>query len=273
MKRPIRVRAAAIVVLTSLPIVVLTGALLGRIVDDPTDGVTAFVLADFGGVTRATLETNALPYKVVATALLLREERVRAVRLGRADLPDIYRQFGFLTPERIANWPVGRAQPAMDRPLGMVRGDVRGPTSLVRIDAVNLGCATCHTGLVYGADGRATSVAWAGLPNASINLEAYGQAVFVALASRCAIRARSARASPSSFRRWAAASESRCASCCCPAWRGESRSYARRGSVRHRSATEARGAPTASRRCDGCSACPPAFSPAMPRSASPPSRT
>ncbi|MFL5521305.1 MAG: hypothetical protein ACJ8B6_10235 [Gemmatimonadales bacterium] len=183
MKRPLRVRAAAIVVVASLPIVALTGALLARVVDDPADGVVAFVLGDFSGVTRATLETNALPYKVVATALLLREERVRAVRLGRADLPDVYRQFGFLTPDRIANWPAGRAQPAMDRPLGMVRGDVRGPTSLVRIDAVNLGCATCHTGLVYGADGRATSAAWVGLPNTSINLEAYGQAVFVALAS------------------------------------------------------------------------------------------
>jgi hypothetical protein len=170
-------RAAAIVGLLS------TGALLAQTVDDPADGMAAFVFGDFGGVTRATLETNALPYKVVATALLLREERVRAVRLGRADLPDIYRQFGFLSPDHIANWPAGRAQPRFDRPIGMVRGDVRGPTSLVRIDAVNLGCATCHTGLVYGADGRPTSTAWVGLPNTSINLEAYGQAAYLALGS------------------------------------------------------------------------------------------
>jgi cytochrome c5 len=181
MKRP---RLWSVVVLTSLPIVALTGGLLARALDDPAEsGIERFVLGDFGGVTRATLETNALPYKVVATALLLREERVRATRLGRTDLPDIYRQFGFVSPERIANWPASLPQPVFDRPLGMVRSELRGPTPLVRIDAVNLGCATCHAGLVYGADGRATNAAWAGLPNASINLEAYTQAVFLSLAS------------------------------------------------------------------------------------------
>jgi mono/diheme cytochrome c family protein len=196
MKRPV----GRVLILALLPIVALTGALLARAADDPADGMMEFVLGDFGGVTRATLETNALPYKVVATALLLREERVRGVTLGRGDLPDVYRQFGFLSPDRIANWPAARPQPVLDRPLGMVRGDVRGPTSLVRIDAVNLGCATCHAGLVYGADGRATTAAWAGLPNASINLEAYGQAAFVALASAVrdqgAFRARVAQLFP-----------------------------------------------------------------------------
>ena len=178
-----RYRLGATLGLGALLVVAVTGALAARMTDDPADGIAQFALGDFGGVTRATLETNALPYKVVATALLLREERMRAVRLGRADLPDVYRQFGFISPARIANWPATRPQPVLDRPLGMVRGDVRGPTSLVRIDAVNLGCATCHGGLVYGADGRPTNAAWVGLPNPSINLDAYAQAVYVALAS------------------------------------------------------------------------------------------
>ena len=183
MKHPLRRRA--VVVLATCPILALCGALLaGTTPDDPAvEGLPRFALGDFGGVTRATLETNALPYKVVATALLLREERVRAVRLGRADLPDVYRQFGFLTPERIANWPASVPQPHFDRPLGTIGSEVRGPTALVRIDAVNLGCATCHSAPVYDAQGRATSTAWVGLPNTSINLEAYGQAVFLSLAS------------------------------------------------------------------------------------------
>ena len=110
MKRPSRRlrrrgRLWVLLALSAAPIVALAGALLARPLDDPSDGIAAFVLGDFGGVTRATLETNALPYKVVATALLLREERMRATQLGRADLPDIYRQFGFLSPERIGNWP------------------------------------------------------------------------------------------------------------------------------------------------------------------------
>src|SRR6478735_7755504 len=110
-------------------------ALIARAIDELTDaGIAQFVLGDFGGVSRATLETNALPYKVVATALLLREERVRATSLGRADLPDIYRQFGFVTPARIANWPTSLPQPHFDRPVGMLHREVRGPTSIVRID-------------------------------------------------------------------------------------------------------------------------------------------
>lgn len=169
--------------LASSLILGLASALIARTTGDPADGIAQFVLGDFGGVSRATLETNALPYKVVATALLLREERVRATSLGRADLPDIYRQFGFVTPARIANWPASLPQPHFDRPVGMLQREVRGPTSLVRIDAVNLGCATCHAGVTYGASGRATREAWAGLPNASINLEAYTQAVFLALSS------------------------------------------------------------------------------------------
>jgi hypothetical protein len=151
--------------------------------DEQEAGLPRFVLADFGGVTRATLETNALPYKVVATALIMREERVRGTTLGRADLPDVYRQFGFLTPSRIANWPATVPPPHFDRPVGMVSAVVRGPLPLVRIDAVNLGCATCHAGVLYDSTGRPTSEAWAGFPNSSINLEAYTQAVFVALAS------------------------------------------------------------------------------------------
>lgn len=179
-----RLVLTALLALAVVPIAGTTGALLAHAVDDPIDaGIAQFVLGDFGGVSGATLETNALPYKVVATALLLREERVRATSLGRADLPDIYRQFGFVTPARIVNWPASLPQPRFGRPVGMLQREVRGPTSLVRVDAVNLGCATCHAGVTYGADGRATRDVWAGLPNASINLEAYTQAVFIALSS------------------------------------------------------------------------------------------
>lgn len=147
------------------------------------EGIQAFTLADFGGLSRATLETNALPYKVVATALLIREERVRGVTLGAADLPAVFRQFGFIYPDRIANWPASVALPQFRRPVGMLAKDVVGPTPLVRIDAVNLGCTTCHAGVLYDSTGRATNEVWVGAPSTSINLEAYTQAVFIALAN------------------------------------------------------------------------------------------
>ncbi|MEP6989883.1 MAG: hypothetical protein ABJA80_03060 [bacterium] len=178
-----RARLAVVVAAASLPVLACAGAIAARQADvDPAvAGIPPFVTEDFGGISRATLETNALPYKVVATALLLREEQRRHVALTQADIPDVYRQFGFVYPARIGNWPASVPQPHFDRPLGMVGHMLGGPIPLVRIDAVTLGCTTCHGGLVYGADGRATSTAWIGLPNTSINLEAYTQAVYQAL--------------------------------------------------------------------------------------------
>jgi len=154
------------------------------------DGLAAFATADFGGVTRATLETNALPYKVVATALLLRAERMRGVTLTRDDLPAVFGEFGFIAPARIANWPASHPAPPRDRPLGMISREVSGPTPLVRVDAANLGCATCHSALLYDAAGHVTTTGWVGTPNTSLNLEAYTQAVYLALGS--AIRDRGA---------------------------------------------------------------------------------
>ncbi len=147
----------------------------------PPQAVPALVHGEFGGVSRATLETSALPYKVAATALVIREERARNVKLTRADIPSVYRQFGFLYPARVGNWPASIPAPQFERPIGMVGHTVVGPTPFIRVDAVNIGCATCHSGPLYGSDGRVTDAVWVGAPNASINLEAYTQAVYQGL--------------------------------------------------------------------------------------------
>ncbi len=144
------------------------------------EGMARFVFDDFGGLTGRTLETNALPYKVVAAALLMERERAEGRALGRGDLPRIFRSFGFLTPERIGNWR-GVALPRLDRPLGMVSGTVSGPLPFVRIDAATLGCAACHAGTTYDREGNPTGEAWLGLPNTSLDLEAYTQAVYAGL--------------------------------------------------------------------------------------------
>ena len=165
----------------------------------PADGSVArhplrtFVLSDLGGISRATLETNALPYRVVATALILEHERARGVTLGRRDLPVLFRQYGFLPSPRIANWPTHIPAPELARPLGMVSRTIAGPTPLVRIDAVTLGCASCHAGPTYDSTGTPNpDVAWLGLPNTSLDLEAYTQAVYRGLEL--------AAANPDSFR-------------------------------------------------------------------------
>jgi len=143
-------------------------------------GMLRFALDDFGGLSSATLETNALPYRLVAAALVLEEEARTGTRMERGDLPRIFRRFGFLYPERIANWS-GAARPRSDQPLGLVTGMVKGPTPLVRIEAATLGCASCHGGALYDAAGRPTGEAWLGLPNTSLDLDAYVWAVYRAL--------------------------------------------------------------------------------------------
>ena len=143
-------------------------------------GMLRFVHDDFGGLSGATLETNALPYKVVATALLMDEEARTGRRMGRGDLPRLFRRFGFLYPERIGNWS-GLPQPRFERPMGMVTGTVKGPTPAVRIDAATLGCASCHAGTTYDARGFPTGEAWLGLPNTSLDVEAYTLAVYRAM--------------------------------------------------------------------------------------------
>ncbi|HLL47883.1 MAG TPA: hypothetical protein VK399_14325 [Longimicrobiaceae bacterium] len=140
-------------------------------------GMLRFVHDDFGGLSGATLETNALPYKVVAAALLMDEEARTGARLGRGDLPRLFRRFGFLYPERIGNWS-GLPQPRFERPMGMVTGMVKGPTPVVRIDAATLGCASCHAGTNYDARGFPTGEAWLGLPNSSLDVEGYTRAVY-----------------------------------------------------------------------------------------------
>ena len=160
-----------------------------------------FVLSDLGGISRATLETNALPYRVVATALILEEERARGISLGRADLPRLFQQYGFLQSPRILNWPAHIPAPELTRPLGMVSRTISGPTPLIRIDAVTLGCASCHAGPTYDAAGTPRpEAAWLGFPNTSLDLEAYTQAVYrglkIAAANPDAFRARVHRTFP-----------------------------------------------------------------------------
>jgi mono/diheme cytochrome c family protein len=58
---------------------------------------------------------------------------------------------------------------------------LHGPTALIAVDGVTLGCAGCHAGALYGADGRATDTVWAGVPNASLDLDGYTRAVYEGL--------------------------------------------------------------------------------------------
>ena len=144
-------------------------------------GPQRFVHDGFGGIGLATLATNALPYKVMATALLSAEERRTGVAPDARELPRLLGRYGFLSPVRIANWPESLAQPRLERPLGVVSAEIVGLVPPMRIDAINLGCAACHAGALYDRTGKPTREAWLGLPNTSIDLEHYTHDVYAAL--------------------------------------------------------------------------------------------
>lgn len=145
-------------------------------------GAAAFVGAGFGGISLAALESNAVPWKLVAAALVL-EEQARDPQAGMdlVTLQTVLARFGFLYPETLADLPPGIDYKAGPVPLGMTHGYI-APVGGARIEVANLGCAACHAGVAYDARGNPLpGRAAPGMPNTSLNLEAYTDAVFVAL--------------------------------------------------------------------------------------------
>lgn len=133
---------------------------------------------DFGGLNTDTLESNALPWKITSTALVL--ARYPNSPPTQEDLRGILMEFGFLFPERIDNWPLEQ-QPRFEKPLGIVSGMIRRGLPKIELEASNTGCAACHAGVTYSADGMPTHRAWLGLPNTSMNVDGFGMAVYQAL--------------------------------------------------------------------------------------------
>jgi mono/diheme cytochrome c family protein len=141
-------------------------------------GAAYFVFGDFGGLDTDTLETNAVPWKLVAAALVM--ERWPGERPTQDHLHELLSGFGFIYPSRVGNWPLA-AQPEFSLPLGIVGGDVTRALPPIHVNTANLGCASCHSGVTYDAQGRPTDEVWLGLPNTSLDLDAYVDAVLSAV--------------------------------------------------------------------------------------------
>jgi mono/diheme cytochrome c family protein len=147
-------------------------------------GFYRFVFDPFHSLSRPAMERSAVPWKVMAAAML-------SLEATRGPAPpateDAYarlleRRYGFVVPAHIANWPAGDAQPAFRRPLGVVSGTLSRSLPRVEIEVSNLGCATCHAGVLYDAAGNPTRDVWVGLPSSSIDLGRYATDAYAALA-------------------------------------------------------------------------------------------
>ncbi len=150
-----------------------------EITDASSRGAVVFYGDDFGGLSATSLQTHALPWKLSAAALMYAAKKQNPnLPLTRAELARQFHAFGFLTPDRIGNWPSGVQRVPSSQPLGLTHGTMQLMPGLP-LEVSNLGCAACHAGVTYRADGSPDSAtAWLGTPNTSINLEAYTMGVY-----------------------------------------------------------------------------------------------
>lgn len=143
-------------------------------------GLAHFVYDDWGSLNTDGLDRHTVPWKLAATAMVMRAHEDRGLPLDRATLDLLLREFGFVTPERVVNWR-GGPSPTFTRPIGLVGGTMSRGFPRVELEGANVGCAACHAGVLYDGEGAPTRDVWIGLPNTSLNLQAYAVAIFAGL--------------------------------------------------------------------------------------------
>ncbi len=145
-------------------------------------GLARFMFDDFGALDTHALETFATPWKLYSTALLMAEAPRLGLHIDAGSLQPILEQYGFLFPDSIGNWdPAAGPVPRIVGPLGLTRAKIHGVLPGLQLEVANTGCTSCHGGVLYDAAGEPTRTAWLGLPNTSLDLDAYAAAVFTAL--------------------------------------------------------------------------------------------
>jgi mono/diheme cytochrome c family protein len=143
-------------------------------------GQVRFLYDDFGSLTTDGLERYGMPWKLVGGALALHRSRTTGEPLSRGTLDRALADHGFVQPHRIANWT--GPQPRLNgAPMGIVTGLAQRGFPAVEVQVANVGCATCHAGPLYDAEGRPTDEVWLGLPNASMDLSGFADEAFQAL--------------------------------------------------------------------------------------------
>ena len=153
----------------------------GAFADAPAhlQGQVRFAFDAFGSLSTDALKRSAIPWKLAVAAVALDRHEMSGAPLSRGTAYAVFEEYGLLRPRRIANWE--GPQPLMERPLGVVSGMAHRGFPSVELEIAALGCATCHAGPLYGADGRPTGDAWLGLPNTSIDGSALRNTLSLAL--------------------------------------------------------------------------------------------
>lgn len=149
---------------------------------EDVSGVARFAFDALGSLNTDALQTHAIPWKILVATLLVERRRAGAnVAFTEEAVLPILQEFGFFVPDTILNWGNDRYPETFDAPLGLLRGRAARSFPRVDVEIANLGCASCHGGVTYDSVGMPTKAAWLGLPNTSLDLDAYSDALFVAL--------------------------------------------------------------------------------------------
>ncbi|WP_299814350.1 hypothetical protein [uncultured Roseibium sp.] len=145
-------------------------------------GIAYFAFGDFSSLTSDTLRVSASPWKLVTAALALSAVDGDLDLVGEVDLKAIFRRFGFHSPESFGNWPEDLEAPEIQYPVGQNVGFAGRMFPPIGATIGNIGCAACHSSVMYDANGMPNlNHVWLGMPNGSINLEAYTSTLFGAM--------------------------------------------------------------------------------------------
>lgn len=147
---------------------------------DADRGAALLAFGNFGALDLDTLETAALPWPFLATALALKETRGDPAQVDMAAVRAAFQSFGFLFPKSILGHP--DVKPSEATPMGLSIGVIERTLPPLRLTAMTLGCAACHAGPAYRKDGTPDlDVVVLGRPNVAIDLEAFSLEGYVAV--------------------------------------------------------------------------------------------
>jgi hypothetical protein len=167
--------------------------LLDKQLADSELGKMKFLYGDMGGIAPHTLKSNGFVYKmaIVALSTVANDNKNNAYKnIKNAD--SLFANYGFVYAEKILNNTLNQElitknslqntlqnslseAPQYKRATGLVFGKIAGfhPTKgKFVVEVADLGCGACHGGPLYGENGHPTTTFVAGMPNASINLDA-----------------------------------------------------------------------------------------------------
>jgi len=139
-------------------------------------GKARFAYDDFGHISGQTLETTALPWKLIVAVLILYESDHEGAPANLDTLRSILQRYGFVYPARIGNWTTAPLNNTY--PLGLITGHVSNKLAGIRIEVANFSCAACHAGRTFDAEGEPTDTAWLGLPNSSVDFDQFADAIY-----------------------------------------------------------------------------------------------